>query len=731
MKKFFVLVLALSLISQAQEKTRVNAQPDSAKVYQLKEVIVTATRTEKNPVDVGRSVTVISNDQLRNSMYQSVAEVLSQQEGMYIVGTGQNMGAFQSLFMRGAGSNQTAILVDDIRITDPSSTNNALDISELSFAGVDRVELVRGSHSTLYGSSAIGGVMNIITQKNRAPGLHADAEVRSGIFGQGTSLFSENLFLNYTHPTGLYFNAEISNANVKGLDATVDTVTNPNAFKNRDKDGFVKQDMVGKVGFKDDAFDIYASYKRTYQKVDLDKSAYRDDDNYTIDFKRNLLTYGAAYQVSKNVNVKYLGGFSDMQRYAVDDSSVVDRLGNNDHTFSDGIYKGTMATNELQATLRMNGFDAVVGAGLYKETMTSKTYFYTRSSYGVYESRTDLDALGLEAQTKNIFAHVDVNGALVSDELNRVSLAAGARSNSHSTFGASTTFEINPSVKVTDNALLFASYSTGFNAPSLYQLFAPSKDYTSGITRGNKNLQPETSSSYEIGFKQSMGGSTFFTVSYFNTIVKNSIAYVYLWDKNVPVADLGNDFMRNDYRGDTYLNIGKQATKGFEISFTSIVNEQISFSGNMSILSGVLNYSPSDIDNAQTGGHHVQSYNNGAFINKDVESLGLTRRPNTANLSFHYKPLANLAFRLDMRYAGARDDIYYDSQRGPYGALGTVPVADYVLIDISQRYVVDNHFSINVRVENVFDTKYAEINGFSTRGRGLYISLKYLFEQSF
>lgn len=731
MKKFFALVLVLSVMSQAQEKTSVDAQQDSAKVYQFKEVIVTATRTEKNPVDVGRSVTVISSDRLRNSMYQTVAEALSQQDGIYIVGTGQNMGAFQSLFMRGAGSNQTAILVDDIRITDPSSTNNALDISELSFAGVDRVELVRGSHSTLYGSSAIGGVMNIITQKNRTPGLHADAEMRSGVFGKGTSLFSENLFLNYTHPAGLYFNAEISNATVKGLDATVDTVTNPNAFKNRDTDGFAKQDVVGKIGFKDDAFDFYASYKRTYQKADLDKSAYRDDDNYTIDFKRNLFTYGAAYQVSEHVNVKYVGGFSDMQRYAVDDSSIVDRAGNNDHTFSDGTYKGTMATNELQATFRIKGFDAVIGAGLYKETMTSKTYFYTRSSYGVYESHTDLDALGLEAQTKNVFAHVDANGALVSDELSRIALAAGVRSNSHSAFGSNTTFEINPSVKVADNALLFASYSTGFNAPSLYQLFAPSADYTSGITRGNKNLQPETSSSYEIGFKQSLGGSTFFTVSYFNTVVKNAIEFVYLWDKNVPVASLGNDWMRNDYRGDTYLNIGKQTTKGFEFSFTSIVNEQISFSGNMSILNGVLNYSPSDIDNAHTGGNHVQSYNNGAFINKELESLGLTRRPNTANFSFHYKPLVNLTLRLDARYAGARDDIYYDSRRGPYGALGTIPVSDYVLIDISQRYVVDNHFSISARVENVFDLRYAEINGFSTRGRGLYLSLKYLFEQPY
>ncbi|MBI4547878.1 MAG: TonB-dependent receptor [Ignavibacteriae bacterium] len=697
-------------------------QKDTTKMYQLKEVVITATRSDKNLSDVGRSVSLITKDQLSSSIYHSVGELLSHQEGMYIVGAGQNPGMIQSIFTRGAASNQTMMMIDEVRITDPSGVNNALDLSELSFVGSDRIEIVRGSHSTLYGSSAIGGVVSIFTQKNRKPGFNTDVELRTGTFGSGTSAFSENVFLNYTDVNGLYINGEISNSNIKGLDATVDTVTNPNVFKNRDKDGFDKRDVIGKLGFKDNRFDVYASYKHTRDKTDIDKGAYRDDDNYTLDFKRNLFTYGAAYKISNDVYLKYLGGYSDMKRVAVDDSTVIDRLGSTDHTYFDGTWKGSISTNEIQTNLRLKGFEGVFGVGLYRETMTSKTYFYTRSIFGVYESRTDLDTLDLNATTKNLFAHIDLNGSLVDESFSRFSLALGTRLNHHSTYGNNVTYEINPSLRISDNVLLYASHSIGFNAPSLYQINAPDQYYTSPIARGNKNLKPEKSVSYEIGFKQSISSSASVAVAYFNAEVEDAIENVYLWDKNIGIDTLGSDWMRDDFRGDTYLNVGKQTTSGVEFTLNARISDKLSFSGNFSLVSGKLTYDPSNIDTSQTGGNHVQVYSNGAFITKEVETLGLVRRPNTANLSLTYKPIEQLALRIDVRYVGSRSDIYYESKLGPYGALGTVPVADYTLLDFSQRFTFSSHFSIGARIENVFNTRYAEINGFTTRGRGVYLS---------
>ena len=150
---------------------------DTTKVYQLKEVVVSATRSERDLSDVGRSVTLVTREQIKSFIYNSVAELLSQQEGIYIVGTGQNPGMLQSIFTRGESNNHTAIMIDDVRITDPSAINNAPDLSELSLANLDKVEIVRGSHSTLYGSSAIGGVINLLTKKNEKPGFNADVEI--------------------------------------------------------------------------------------------------------------------------------------------------------------------------------------------------------------------------------------------------------------------------------------------------------------------------------------------------------------------------------------------------------------------------------------------------------------------------------------------------------------------------------------------------------------------------
>ena len=128
---------------------------DSIPSQDLNEVIISASRTEQNPIDVGRSISVISQDEIQKSVYSNVSELLSEKEGIYIIGIGQTPGSLQSIYLRGTGINQTVILIDGIRITDPSSVDNAVNLAELSLANIERIEIVRGTQSTLYGSSAI------------------------------------------------------------------------------------------------------------------------------------------------------------------------------------------------------------------------------------------------------------------------------------------------------------------------------------------------------------------------------------------------------------------------------------------------------------------------------------------------------------------------------------------------------------------------------------------------
>jgi vitamin B12 transporter len=702
-----------------------NPDQDSVRTYLFPEIVITASRRERDAFETGRSISVLPADQINLGVFHSVGEALGRIEGMYIVGAGQHPGAIQNMFMRGSNANHTTIMVDDTRITDPSSPNNATDLSELSLANIERVEIVRGSQGTLYGSSAIGGVVNMVTRKSQMPGIHADAEIRGGVFSRGGSLFSQNLFLNYTLPKGFYGNASLAHTGSHGMDATLDTVTNPNTFNKRDKDGFDKTDLQAKLGFRDNVWDLYASYSRTHHQADVDKGAYRDDDNYTVDFRRNLFTYGAAYRVNDNLKVRCVGGISTMGRTAVDDSSVVDYAGTTDHTFSENNYKGSTSNHEILTNIIAPGVGMTVGAGLYEETMGARTYFYTGGPFGAFAFTSDLDTLHLKSTSRSVFAHLDVSGGLAGEALRGAALSLGVRWNRHSSYGTAMTYEVGPGYTVGDDVLLYASYSTGFNAPSLYQLFAPGENYLSGIKFGNDNLKAETSRSWEFGCKYRPSRRVSVSASYFRTVVDNAIEYVYLWDGNIGIDTLGNDFMRDDFRGDTYLNLGTLTTNGFELVVFAELTNNLSCSGNISLVSGRLEYSPSDIDVARTRGNHVQLFNNGAFVNKHVEVQTLVRRPNTFNMAVQYAPVTEITARLDIRHVGSRSDVFYDSQLGPFGALGTLGVDQYTIVDLTMSCAVTTNVRLTGRIENLFNVEYQEIKGFSTRGRGGFVSARY------
>ncbi len=729
-EKIFQLTSALMFLA-----LNLSAQ-DSLKNKQLNEVVVSATRSEKNINDVGRSITVVTSDDIKKSGANSIAELLSQQEGMYVVGAGQNPGMTSSIFTRGANSNQTVILIDGVRITDPSAINNSIDVAELSLANIEKIEIVRGSHSTLYGSAAIGGVVNIITKKATKPGLSLDASVTGGSFGKNTQQLAENLYVNYALKNGFYIAAEVSNANVKGQNATNDTVTVASVYKHSDKsDDFSKLDWVGKAGFQNKKLDVYASYKQTQQLTDIDKTAYKDDDNYTIDFKRSLMTYGAAYKFNDKLNFSFIGGLSTMKRIAIDDSSVIDAAGNFDRTYNKGIYEGKVISNELQANYAVKGFNLVVGGGMYGEQMKANTSYLYYNSWGFppdyVELKTSTDSVNPKSTLANIFLHADIGGELISEKIKAFSISGGFRMSNHNLFGTNLTYEINPSIKVLEGGLLYATVASGFNAPSLYQLYDATDyktwdtQYTTGLTRGNKKLDPERSQTVEVGYKQKINNTTL-SAAFYHTVVKNVIEYVYLWDKNIGLDTLGQNWSRDDYRGDTYINLGTMTTQGVELGINSKMSEKLSVSANVSLVTGKINYRPSDVDTAQTQGNHIQIYGNGAFItSKEVETLGLSRRPSTANLSLTYSPIKEVSIRTDVRYVGSRADVYYEPTFGPYGALGTLAVEQYTLWDISLRVAIYKGLSANVRVENVLDKKYFEINGFSTRGRGFYLTLRY------
>jgi vitamin B12 transporter len=220
MKKVLLIVAAASFSSPLPAQTPAAGEPaDSTHFRELAEVTVTTSRKEEKILDAGKSITVFTGADFQHLPYQNVADLLGRAAGVYTTGTFQNPGALQYLYLRGADARQTLVMVDGVKLSDASTPDNGLDLSEISLNNVERIEIVRGAQGTLYGASATGGVINIITQKNRKNGISGHAGETAGTFGQGTSALNSTAGLSYSSRGVFYIRGDLFNSTNRGLNA--------------------------------------------------------------------------------------------------------------------------------------------------------------------------------------------------------------------------------------------------------------------------------------------------------------------------------------------------------------------------------------------------------------------------------------------------------------------------------------------------------------------------------
>ena len=696
----FCFCLAVSMVASAQ---------DSTKVVTLKEVVISASRTEQPVIEIPRSVAVIDEEEIRNSIYQSVGELLNSQGGIFVVGANQTPGTNQNIFMRGSNSNQVAVLIDGVRITDPSSPNTAIDLSEISLTNVERIEVIRGSHSTVFGGAAVGGVVNIITKRSAAEGLHGDASSQGGVTGTNAWSLAQNLNLRYGLASGLYFAGSAFRQDARGLNAAESDPRFPSFTS--DRDDFRKTDFSLKAGFNDERLDANISFKRAHQYTEIDDGAFSDDENSYLTFGRNMFQYFGSYKASESLRLTLVGSVSHSERFYEDDSSEV-APGAWDKIYSTGTYHGRLQTHEMQVNYDREKFKAVVGAGMYKEKMFFDSYLFYNDPSFPFELTTNYDSLDTRTTTGYLFTTLRYN---ISD----FNLSGGVRLSRHTSAGNFATFEFNPSY-LFDDLLIYASVSTGFNAPSLYQLYDPSSGFSAYTTRGNAELKPERSFSLEAGIKKQFSSGSYLTGSVYQTSVSNSIEYVYLWngEKEISALDYSDD------RGDTYVNVGEQVVKGVEVEGFLQATPALSLQGNISLLRTQVTAVPEDVDLDHTGGHHVQLYSLGKFLSSGLDQDKLVRRPGmTAFGRVQYAATPKFTLHAAYRYTGHRFDAGYDPSLGPYGGLARLDVEAYHLVDAGINWNASQIFSFGLKIENILDEHYREVVGFQTRGRSAYLKV--------
>jgi vitamin B12 transporter len=411
-------------------------------------IVVTANGAPTYPEKVGQSVTVIDAATIAQRQPSTIADLLTSVPGVTVSRTGP-IGGFTAVRIRGAEGEQTLSLIDGVRVNDPSSPGGGFDFANLLIGNIERVEILRGPNSVPWGSQAIGGVINIITQRP-------------------TSDFSGNV------------RAEYGNNDRANLVGNLATTTGPLAISLGG--GYFTDDGISAAanGTEADGIRQYAANGRAElslsDAVSIDLRGYYSDtraelDGFPAPFYNLADTqeYATSQQVSGYAGLN-VGLGSMRNRVAVTVSDINrDSFANPNATVVDYLSRGRSERIEYRGDWHAS--DSI------------------RAVFGAEHERSRFTDGFAPAKTRHTGAYAQA----IIDPVADVTITAGARIDDHKSYGSKTTISANAVWRPGASTLIRAAYGEGFKAPTLYQLFS---------FFGDPALQPETAKSYEVGFEQ-------------------------------------------------------------------------------------------------------------------------------------------------------------------------------------------------------------------------------------
>jgi len=417
------------------------------------EIVVTASHLPEKAEEVGSSVTVIGRQEIERRGATAVLDLLRTVPGLEVNQSG-GPGALASVFLRGANSNHTLVLVDGVRVTDNSG---GYDFSALRADDVDRIEVLRGPQSTLYGSEAIGGVISILTRRGRT-GFHWSADAQGGSFD------SRNFAVTADGGNGrLDYSLAVADRRTDGVSAASER------RGNHETDPFSDRTAAGRFGFTawgDGRVDLVLRH------VDADSAldgftpgvGPTDDPNYT---QHRQFTVGSLQLV------KPLTAWWDL--HLTTGVHREDTRGKDPDTFFNNYDLRTeLRQVAAQSDFKLGPKDTLI-AGFSGERRQGETV-------GSYDQSLRSTSFYLE----NDWSHD-----------NRLFLTAGARNDDYSRFGSKVTYRVTGSYLAGGGVKLHGSLGTGFRGPSFDELYFP--------FAGNPNLRPETNTGYDLGIDRTFG----------------------------------------------------------------------------------------------------------------------------------------------------------------------------------------------------------------------------------
>ena len=636
MKKPSVLAIAIVLSASSLVIPTV-----SAGEAEIQEVMVSASLVPIAANKSANAITVIDSEQLRNRAALSVSDLLRDVPGLAVSRSGVQ-GSQTQIRARGAEANHLLVLIDGVEANDPSQSDE-LNWGVLAADDIERIEVIRGPQSSMRGSDAMAGVVNIITRSASAP-FSAAAFTEVGSFS--------------TKRSGFNLGAKKDNFDIR-LGVSDTQTEGENISRTGDeKDGYENTSINLKAGLQlSDELRISVAARHSDGMNEFD--ADNDFDGFIEDQD--------AVSEFRNSTMRLQGDYSSADgRWQ--HKLMVAQSNNDNEAFADGTLGNVTASTKDQIQY--------IGS-LFWNNGAHRLSFLAEREEEDYKQRgplnwgldpnqdreRDTDSFALELRTD------------ISDDL---SFAASGRHDDNSEFDSANSFRVEAIYQLNDGLRLRSAYGTAVKNPTFTERFG---FYTNFI--GNPNLEPEESSSWELGMDKQMGELSL-SATLFDTELESEIdGFVY--DPATFAYTSGN-------------KEGKSQRQGVE--FTASVN----MSDNL-----VINAAYTYTDSVEADG--VGGY-------KDE----IRRARHTGSLNLAWQAMDNLQINTNAQYSGSQTDTYFPPWPTPSQ---TVTMDDYRLININANYSASDKLDIYLRLDNLLDDDYEEVFGYQTLGFGASLGLRF------
>ena len=586
-KKIFIAALVFcSIASNAQDTTRL-----------LNEVIISANKFPNKTSLTGKVVTVINREQIEKSGSKNLSQVLTEQAGLFINGANSNPGKDKSIYLLGAKVDYTLIMLDGVPLYDPSGIGSNFDIRLLTIDNIERIEILKGSQSTLYGSDAMAGVINIITRKADKKESAVSGMLSYGSYNttKGNAMLSGSI-------QKFDYNINYSFCKSGGINEATDA---SDGATEKDRDNYSQYNLYESFSYKpNNAIKIqpYLRYSKFNQSYD--QGAFVDELDLSSTNTNIQTGIKNEFKIGRSVlNVLY--NYNNNNREYIDDS-VKSRNGYD--IYSKGLYKGTEHYAEAFLFLPINSIFKFTGGIDYRSSSTDQSY-HSIGYFGPYES--DLKSDSLKQHQTAIYS------ALVMNVNNGFSAELGGRMNNHSAYGKNFVYNFNPSFLWKNKWKFFANVSSAFKTPTLYQLYS---EY------GNNKLKPEKAFTVESGIQY-----------YSNDNLFNGRATVYNRKTSDAIAFFFDPVTYASY----YINQDKQNDYGIELESDVVIAKKIAVKFNYAYVNGNIT--------TKYNGKDTTYFN---LLRRPKSTFGLQL---SGNIKSRFFAKAGIC------YVGKRKDISYDA----------------------------------------------------------------------